>query len=476
MRLTMIDATEVVSDAAMQHGAEPLFEAEVALNTFDAAPSWTNAERNAVVTVQAAPTAAAPPDQGGIASGTVTSLVNAVLNPFAADAPATPVEPPMMWTLLAFVRREVEPTASNESPIVNPLAGQITTGLVTETSTLDAQSIDPVITGTAVSAPALSGLMVNAQLDATAAPATFTGQPSFLSQILSAAFRTVSVAGDRSGVDLVLAVTGLLQSDSPPALTTVGLNVQRTEFEGMQVWSLQSPGSSSEEIVVAVHGGALVLQPILFHWVAYAQIARDTGATVIVPMYPLVPQGGTAGTVVPAMANLISAQIDQHGVENVSVLGDSAGGYLALAAVQEIVRRGDPVPSRMVLISPGLDATMSNPAIQLVDDPVLSGAQTLLSVRNASLLWADGLDLTDPLVSPLFGSLAGLPPTAVYAGSNDAVVPDVLILQEKALATPGADFTFVLRTGELHDWAIITYLPETQAVLPDIYRQLGIVT
>ena len=90
--------------------------------------------------------------------------------------------------------------------------------------------------------------------------------------------------------------------------------------------------------------------------------------------------------------------------------------------------------------------------------------------------WAGDLDLTDPLVSPLFGSLAGLPPTAVYAGSLEIVAPDVLVLQDKALATPGADFTFILRKGEIHDWAILTILPETVAVLPYIYRQLGLVS
>ena len=77
------------------------------------------------------------------------------------------------------------------------------------------------------------------------------------------------------------------------------------------------------------------------------------------------------------MADLISAQIDQHGAENVSVFGDSAGGNIALVAVQEMVRRGDPVPSRMVLSSPALDSTLSNPAIQFVDDPTLSATPTL---------------------------------------------------------------------------------------------------
>ena len=151
------------------------------------------------------------------------------------------------------------------------------------------------------------------------------------------------------------------------------------------------------------------------------------------------PQG-TAGTVVPQMADLISSEIDQHGAENVSVYADSSGGGIALSAVQELVRR---------------------------DDPFLPGIPFL---RDFVQLWAGDLDLTDPLVSPLYGSFAGLPPTAVYFGNLDVLSADVLVL----LATPDADFTFILRNGELHAWPGLWFLPEAQAVLPDIYQQLGI--
>ena len=185
-------------------------------------------------------------------------------------------------------------------------------------------------------------------------------------------------------------------------------------------------------------GGEYVIQPtILFHWLNYAALARDTGATVVVPIYPVAPQG-TAGTVVPQMADLISSEIDQHGAENVSVYADSSGGGLAFSVVQELVRRGDPF------------------------------------LRNFIQLWAGDLDLTDPLVSPLYGLLAGLPPTAVYFGNLDVLSPDVLVLQDNVLATPDADFTFILRNGELHAWPGLWFLPEAQAVLPDIYQQLGI--
>lgn len=475
LRPSKIDAAEVVSRTGQQLSAKPLSKAEGALSTSAAAPSWTDAEHNAVATMQAAPTSAARPDPVGVASGMVASVVNAVLNPFAAGAPVAPVEPPTMWTLLAFGRREFEPTVSNESPTVNPLAGQITNGLVTDTPTLDDQSTYPTIPGgTGAPRAGVSDLTPLAQFNATAAPATFTGQPSIVSQAFTGFYRVVGAVGDLFGVDLATPLLQLLSSDSPPWFTTLGLKVQRSEFEGMPVWTLQAPGSTSEETVVAIPGSAFIVPPTLFHWLNYAAMARNTGATVAVPIYPVVPQGGSAGTNVPTMADLISWQIAQHTAENVSVYGDSLGGTIGLAAVQELVRRGDPVPSHMVLISPALDLTFDNPAIQFVDDPVFSGL-FFSNVRKNAQLWAGDLHLTDPLVSPLLGSLAGLPPTAVYFGNMEILAPDGLVLQDKALATPGTDFTFVLRKGELHIWAVNTILPETIAVLPDIYEQLGLI-
>jgi acetyl esterase/lipase len=190
-------------------------------------------------------------------------------------------------------------------------------------------------------------------------------------------------------------------------------------------------------------------------------------------MYPLAstPQGN-AQKVIPEMADLVSAQITSHGAGNVSVYGDSAGGGMALAVAQLLVRRGAPTPSRMVLISPWLDVTLSNPAIASIDDPVLRA----VSLRDAGRLWAGDLSLTDPLVSPVYGSLAGLPPTAVYCGNLDLLAADVVRLKEQALRTSTSDLTFILRNGAIHDWAMGGALstPEAAAVQPDIYRQLGI--
>ena len=120
-----------------------------------------------------------------------------------------------------------------------------------------------------------------------------------------------------------------------------------------------------------MHGGAFIFPPSIFHWFDYTLIAYQTGATIEVPIYPLLQQGGTAGTVVPEMAGLISMEITQHGAPNVSVIGDSAGGTLALAAVEYIAANHETVPASMVLLSPWLDVSLTNPNIAFVHNPLL---------------------------------------------------------------------------------------------------------
>ena len=85
--------------------------------------------------------------------------------------------------------------------------------------------------------------------------------------------------------------------------------------------------------------------------------------------------------------------------------------------------------------------------------------------------WAGNLAVNDPEVSPLYGSLSGLPPTYVYSGSMDLLAPDVLVLQQEAVAA-GAPMSFVLAHGEIHDWIIFT--PDGAKYWPQIDRELGI--
>jgi triacylglycerol lipase len=263
---------------------------------------------------------------------------------------------------------------------------------------------------------------------------------------------------------------GLFLSNTPPRLLPLllGETVQHTTYDGMSVVQI-APAHPDGNYVVAIHGGAFILPPTIFHWIDYSMMAYQTGATIEVPIYPLMQQGGTAGVVVPKMAGLISTEITAHGASHVSVLGDSAGGTLALASVEYLVANNQAVPASMVLLSPWLDVSDTNPNIAYVHDPDLpplgSGAQ------NIGKVWAGNLPENNYEVSPLYGSLKGLPTTYVYSGSLDSVSPDALVLQQEAVAQ-GAPISFALVNGEIHDWIFLS--PDGIHYWPQIDQELGI--
>jgi triacylglycerol lipase len=297
----------------------------------------------------------------------------------------------------------------------------------------------------------------------------FTGEPSLLDRIAVAALDVAAPFEKILGIDFESTIAPLIASDSPPEWLTAldGITVTETEYDGMPVYDL-TPADPSGQYVVAIHGGAYVDQPTLLHWLSYTDMAHETGATVVVPIYPLEEQGGTAGTVEPEIANLISAEIGAEGAGHVSVIGDSAGGGIALAAVELLAGEDKAVPDSMVLESPTLEAALDNPNITLVDDPILN----LAELQTDGQVWAGGLPLTDPLVSPLYGSLEALPTTYVYSGSDDVLAPDVLTLEQDAIAQD-APFSFILRVGEIHDWALAPILDGAQ-VQSQIYQELGL--
>jgi triacylglycerol lipase len=260
----------------------------------------------------------------------------------------------------------------------------------------------------------------------------------------------------------------LFLSNTPPKFLPLlfGETVQHTTYDGMSVVQI-TPAHPDGKYVVAIHGGAFIFGPSIFHWFNYAHMAAQTGATIEVPIYPLLQQGGTAGVVVPQMAGLIESEIAAHGANNVSVYGDSAGGNLALAAAEYLVANNETVPASMVLLSPWLNVALTNPNIGFVHDPLLPVGPGQLIGKE----WAGNLPENNYEVSPIFGSLNGLPPTTVYSGSLDSLGPDVVLLDENA-ATQGAPFTFVLRTGEIHDWILLS--PDGFGYLPQIEHELGI--
>jgi hypothetical protein len=120
--------------------------------------------------------------------------------------------------------------------------------------------------------------------------------------------------------------------------------------EGWPIYHVEPAGSgSARHHVIFLHGGAYVHEIVGSHWRFIGYLVQETNTHCVVPIYPLAPRG-TAKEVVPATGRILRELIDTVGAQNVTVIGNSAGGGLSLAAAQWLRESGHPQPNALILI------------------------------------------------------------------------------------------------------------------------------
>jgi acetyl esterase/lipase len=250
----------------------------------------------------------------------------------------------------------------------------------------------------------------------------------------------------------------------PPRRLGAAVEVVAERDRHWPLYRLTPRHDEAAGVVIYAHGGGWVNEIAPQHWRLCAEIAAAAATTVLVPIYPLIPFG-TAAEVVSRVADLAAA----HAAAGpVCLAGDSAGGQIALSAALELRDRHKRTAARTILISPGLDATLSNPQIPAVEatDPWLGRP----GIRVFCESWRGELALEDPRVSPLWGELAGLGPLTVFTGTRDLLSPDAALLHERALAA-GVVIDYHERPGLVHDYPL-TPVAEARAAREVLCAQL----
>lgn len=223
--------------------------------------------------------------------------------------------------------------------------------------------------------------------------------------------------------------------------------VRRSAFlhEGWRIFVVEPKAGESKGTVVYLHGGGWIHEASPYHWKLVEQLAAETSTTVIMPVYPLAHEGGTARSV----ANHVAALCEEY-QGPLTLMGDSAGGSIA-ASVSLMLRDQGRTAALTVLISPALDLRMTNPEIDAVQplDPWLVKRGQLELVE----MWA-GEDVHDPVLNPFLGDLTGLGRLVVFSGTRDILNPDTRHFVDAARAA-GVEVTYFEEQGQIHVYPLL---------------------
>lgn len=218
-------------------------------------------------------------------------------------------------------------------------------------------------------------------------------------------------------------------SSEPPRRLRSDVVVERSDRGGWPIYTLRPVIAKPTGAVIYTHGGAWVNEIAVQHWQLAAQIAAESATTVVVPIYPLIPFGDAA-TVVAGIAALAQELEGEYG--SVILAGDSAGGQISLSAAVLLRQAHGVTAALTLLISPGLDGSLSNPLIDEAQpsDPWLARDGLRVFIDE----WRGELAIDDYRVSPLFGDFTGLGPICIFHGTRDILNPDARLFVTAARA------------------------------------------
>jgi acetyl esterase/lipase len=216
------------------------------------------------------------------------------------------------------------------------------------------------------------------------------------------------------------------------------------------VWERPAGGGAADRVTLYLHGGGYTLGSHATHTAITSNLAKATGAPVLVPDYRLAPEHPYPAALDDAIA-AYRFLLERHAPQAIAVAGDSAGGGLALLLVLALRDRGLPLPSSLLLLSPWTDLTLSGETMgRLADaDPLLSRAW----LERASVAFRGPIAANDPRVSPLYADLRGLPRTLIQVGADEILLSDAERFVERARAA-GVDVRLECEPGMWHDFQI----------------------
>lgn len=225
---------------------------------------------------------------------------------------------------------------------------------------------------------------------------------------------------------------------------------------------------SPRGVILYLHGGAYVFGSAGTHRELAGRLARLSGRAVFLPEYRLAPEHPFPAAHEDARLAYRRLLELGHRPDEITVVGDSAGGGLTLSLALGLRDAGEPLPAKLVLLSPWTDLVPADSydADLVRRDPMID---TEFGKAAARSYYRDH-DPKHPLISPLYADLAGLPPMLIHVGSEEVLLPDSQRFAERAAAA-GVVVDLQVWQDLWHVWHLFgSVLPDARRAHADIVR------
>ncbi len=202
-------------------------------------------------------------------------------------------------------------------------------------------------------------------------------------------------------------------------------------------------------VILYLHGGGYTCGGLDYAKGFGSTLAVLTGAKVFCAAYRLAPEHPFPAALDDAVEAYRHLLQKGYGAEHIALCGESAGGGLCYALCLKLKELGLPMPCCVIAVSPWTDLTASGPSYEENRDSDPSLTRELLDFYAACYT----ADRADPLVSPLFARLEGLPPSLIFAGGDEILLSDARLMHEKLIAA-GCSSRLIVKPERWHGYLL----------------------
>jgi epsilon-lactone hydrolase len=245
----------------------------------------------------------------------------------------------------------------------------------------------------------------------------------------------------------------------PPARTTTAV----VDAGGVEAHWISTPASRPDRHVVYLHGGGYVAGSAALYRHFTWRIAASTRSTLLAIDYRLAPEHPFPAALTDTVAAYQWLLAQPPDPKVIAVIGDSAGGGLALATLMKLRDQGLPLPAAAIAISPWTDLALTGASLRFnaKADSMLN-AEDMQSFAD---MYLAGTDPRNPYVSPLYDTGAGLPPILILVGSEEVLLDDAVRMAER-IRNAGGTVELEIWPRMLHVWPLfVPMLPEAHRAI-----------